>query len=181
MRNILLIVLVGLGFLLLFSLALAQEALPNAPVPSPSPVVYPLPYPGILPDHPLYVFKQIRDQILLLLITNPVRRIEFHILLADKHLNMGIFLVEKGKSKLAVTTISRGVAYLGKAEVYLFQIPGGGTPEMLSLKDRFEQSLGKHQEIVDALITQLTGSENTALLSISANLTTLRQDFIGKK
>lgn len=181
MRNTLLTAVLGLGFFLLFSLALAQEASPNALTPSPSPVVYALPYPGILPDHPLYFLKMMRDQILLLLITNPVRRVEFHILLADKHLNMGVFLVEKDKPTLAVNTITRGVEYLKKAETHLFQIPGGGTSEVLSLKDRFEHSLLKHQEIVDALGTQLTGGDSAALARLSEDVAALWQDYSRKK
>ncbi len=69
---------------------------------TPAPVVpkveYNLPYPGILPDHPLYFLKQLRDKILDFLITDPVKKAEFYILQADKRLSMGIALTDEKKS-----------------------------------------------------------------------------------
>ena len=41
-------------------------------------VKYELPYPGILPDNPLYFLKQIRDWIMERLITDPLKKIEFY-------------------------------------------------------------------------------------------------------
>jgi hypothetical protein len=95
-------ILCGVGFFaIFFSMALAQEAAPLYPSSTPQPVNYTLPYPGILPDHPLYFVKQLRDTVLSLLISNPVRKVKFYILMADKHLSMGVVLKEKGKPELA--------------------------------------------------------------------------------
>lgn len=181
MRHLFLTAVLGLGFFFLFSLALAQEAAPVTPSASPSPITYSLPYPGILPDHPLYFAKMVRDQILLLLITNPVRRVEFHILLADKHLNMGMFLMEKGDAPRAVETIAQGVKYLKKAEEHLFQIPGGGTPEVMSLKDRYEKSLLKHQELISSLKLQLIGGAPTEIDHVAQDVDRLLEDFAKNK
>lgn len=76
---------------------------------------YELPYPGILPDHPLYPLKMIRDRIIELLTSDPVKKANFYLLQADKRLSAGILLFEKGKGDLSETTISKGQNYLEKA------------------------------------------------------------------
>ena len=60
---------------------------------------YLFPLPGILPDHPLYFPKQVRDGIMDRLIVDPLRKAEFLVLQADKRLNMGKVLVEQGKGR----------------------------------------------------------------------------------
>ena len=47
-------------------------------------IEYVLPYPGILPTHPLYFLKIVRDRIIELLISDRVNKAEFYILQADK-------------------------------------------------------------------------------------------------
>ena len=72
-------------------------------------IEYTLPYPGILPDSPLYFLKTARDKIVSFLISDPLKKAEFNLLAADKRLNSGIFLFNKGKEKykLALSTISK--------------------------------------------------------------------------
>jgi len=45
---------------------------------------YTLPYPGLLPDNPLYPLKMIRDRIILFLINDSAKRTEYYLLQADK-------------------------------------------------------------------------------------------------
>jgi len=75
---------------------------------------YILPYPGILPDHALYPLKLFRDRLLDIFIRDPQRKIEFDLLMADKRLNMGVFLAEKGKYELAAETVSQGQEFFIK-------------------------------------------------------------------
>ncbi|MBI3576483.1 hypothetical protein HY086_00365, partial [Candidatus Gottesmanbacteria bacterium] len=67
-------------------------------------VEYLLPYPGILPDNPLYFLKAARDKIIEFLIADPVRKAEFYILQSDKRLGMTSMLLEKGNTTRAETT-----------------------------------------------------------------------------
>lgn len=112
---------------------------------------YTLPYPGILPDHPLYILKQIRDGILDRLIVDPLRKAEFHVLQADKRLNMGIALVEKGKGTLAETTVSKGEKYMERAVSGLSTFKSTGRPVPASLIDRLTRSMEKHVEVLTDL------------------------------
>lgn len=76
---------------------------------------YNLPYPGILPDHPLYFVKSLRDRILLFVTADPVKAVELRRHLADKQLAMGQTLCDKGKIALCIRTIALGEQYLQQA------------------------------------------------------------------
>lgn len=84
----------------------------------PSPTVVPeyqLPYPGLLPDNPLYFFKTFRDRIVDILISDPLKKAEFNLLQADKRLSAGQYLFNNGKEELAESTISKGENYFADA------------------------------------------------------------------
>lgn len=67
-------------------------------------VNYDLPFPGILPDHPLYFLKKIRDKIVEYLKFDPQEKANFILLLSDKKIGMARELSNKGKFKLAIKT-----------------------------------------------------------------------------
>ncbi len=167
--------LVCLVFFLTLTLVFAQETSP-LPSASPTPVEYSLPFPGILPDHPLYFLKNLRDKILLLLISDPVRKVEFKILLADKHLNMGLFLLDK-KPDLALKTISQGADYLTLAKTDLFKIAPGEIGNISDLKGKFERSIQKHKQTLVTLETNLSDENKQRMQQIIKEIDKLYQDF----
>ncbi len=124
---------------------------------------YLLPYPGILPDHPLYFLKQIRDGILDRLIVDPLRKAEFHVLQADKRLAMGKLLVEQGKGALGETTISKGEKYLERAVSGLAAFKSTGRPVQASLIDLLTRSMEKHVEVLTALVAKASGPEQAGI------------------
>ena len=74
---------------------------------------YVLPYPGrILPDHPLWLVKALRDRLWLMLTTNPSRKAELKLLFADKRLAMSKILFEKDKPEIAFSTLTKAEKYL---------------------------------------------------------------------
>lgn len=95
---------------LLVSDAKAQSISQNSsPTPQASVSAdYNLPYPGILPDHPLYKLKVLRDKVTTFLIRDPIKKAEYHLLLADKRIYMSRLLVDKGKIALAKETALKG-------------------------------------------------------------------------
>src|SRR3972149_3039694 len=121
-------------------------------IPAPKVNEYPLPYPGILPDHPLYFLKTARDWLLDRLIADPGRKAEFYILQADKRLQMGALLIEKDKAQLGETTISKGEKYQAQAVQSLSAIDKAGNDVPGHLIDRVERSLLKHSETLASLI-----------------------------
>lgn len=97
----------------------AQEASPSGDV-TPTPVQatdYELPYPGLLPDNPLYPLKMLRDRVVLILISDSIKRAKFNLLQADKRLQAGLYLYNGNKSKvnIAISTISKSQNYFSDA------------------------------------------------------------------
>lgn len=131
------------------------RALTTKPSPAPTLVATPaaqksnyiLPYPGILPDHPLYFLKMLRDRILDLFTQAPLKKTEFLILMADKRLGAGKTLIDYGKINLGETTISKGENYLERAVSSISQIGSKGEKGNEVL-DKLKESLAKHIEVL---------------------------------
>ena len=140
-------------------MALAQETIPNLPNPSPAPVEYVLPFPGILPDHPLFIIKHFRDQLLFLLITHPVRRVEFAQLQADKYLQMGMYLFNQDKQSKSLKTLTQGAEYLKSVDNQLRKLTKTHEQEAANLNERLERSTRKHLEIIQDLESRTSDRE----------------------
>lgn len=146
----------GLVFLLLLallfpaSLSRAQEA--PATTSAMQAPEYTLPYPGLLPDNPLYSLKTIRDRIVSFLISDTLKKSEFNLLQADKRLGSGVYLLKKGKEKesLALSTISKGENYLEQAIVKTKDArrEGRDTKRMIEKLDR---AISKHGAVIEGL------------------------------
>lgn len=128
-------------------------------------IEYVLPYPGILPDHPLYTIKLVRDRILDFLIVDPLRKAEFSVLQADKRLGMGVALAEKGNAALAEVALSKGEKYLARAAGSLISVASSGKEVPAYLLDRVIKAAAKHEEILTKLTTRFTGKELDGLRS----------------
>lgn len=84
--------------------------------PTPTPKInYYLPYPGILPDHPLYKIKMLRDQVWLLLTSDPAKKAELLLLFADKRIGAGEVLIRGNKVSLGISTLIKGEKYFERA------------------------------------------------------------------
>src|SRR3989337_1880549 len=68
---------------------------------------YYLPYPGLLPDHPLYWLKMVRDRVRLWLAFNQVKKAELLLLYADKRLGASKAVAEGNKVALATPRASK--------------------------------------------------------------------------
>jgi hypothetical protein len=137
---------------------------------------YVLPYPGILPDHPLYFLKRVRDYILDRLIVDPVRHADFHILQADKRLNMGIFLIEKGNAALAEETISKGEKYMDRAVHELLDVKASGKTPPDYLVEKLEKSMSKHIETLNELIQNSEEPQKSGLAGSLDLVTKLQEE-----
>lgn len=111
---------------------------------------YELPYPGLLPDNPLYFLRVIRDKIVGFLIADPLKKAEFNLLQADKRLNAGIYLFNKGKVSISISTISKAENYfeesLGKAKKARQE-----GMEIQEMTRKLIDSSKKHQEELSSL------------------------------
>lgn len=126
-------------------------------------VLYNLPYPGILPDHPLYIVKAIRDQLMIFGTRGNVKKAQLYLLLSDKRIGMAITLSKKGKEKQAIEVA-------GKAEKYFFNIPqllidakkqgSGSSSEFIQT---LKLSNAKHKEILDSFLKDLPQGLNDSI------------------
>lgn len=118
------------------------------PTSTPSPVDYALPYPGILPDNPLYFVKVARDSLVGFLIAEPNKKAEFGLHQADKGLQSAVLLLKKDstKEKLALASLRRGNAYFADAVV---QIKEARKQKyvMNDIIDKLLVSAKKHKEV----------------------------------
>lgn len=136
---------------------------------------YTLPYPGILPDNPLYPVKAFRDRLVGFLISDPIKKTEFNILQADKRLQSGVSLIDNNKNyKLAIDTISKGENYLEEALSKLSEAKKQGK-DVDSLTDRLKSSVNKHKEIIAML-----AKKSPKNYSSGFNILKKRADEIGR-
>jgi len=94
----------------------------------------------------------LRDRILDALIKDPIKRIEFNLLMADKRLNMGVFLIDKGKPSLAESTVSKGEKYFLKVIEERNKAKDQGREIDQDLSNKIKEAGLKHKEIILELL-----------------------------
>ncbi len=129
-------------------------------------VEYVLPYPGILPTHPLYFFKMMRDQMVEALISDPVKRADFYITQADKKLSMALALSDAKKSKEMRRAIEDALLLRQKSLKQLEDLHAAKQEVPGYISDQLSRSLVKHLEVV----TQLKYGKNEVLTVIKRSL-----------
>lgn len=67
---------------------------------------YQLPYPGLLPDNPLYLVKSLRNSALLLVTTDEYEKAQIMLNLSDKRIAMAKPLADKGKLSMSVESVA---------------------------------------------------------------------------
>lgn len=135
-------------------------------------VVYQLPYPGILPDHPFFFMKKSRDNITEFLTRDNLKKAEFYLLTSDKHLVMATQLADKDKHELAITTLRRGEKYFQNIVPLLKSSKEQGVRPSDDLMRKIQNSSVKHRESIEGLMSKLPqgNSDDLAeLLEINKN------------
>jgi len=124
-------------------------------------VDYYLSYPGILPDHPLYWVKMIRDRVQLWLTTKPLAKAEKLLLYADKRLGAGWALIEGNKVELGLTTLTKGEKYLERVMAETTKLGEGG--EEMRFKEKLGKAVMKHEEVL-SLLGEKLGDEYKGMM-----------------
>jgi len=144
--------IVGIVLFSMTTAVQAQEAVAPLAEISPKPrVEYTLPYPGMLPDNPLYFLKKLRDTVMEKVIADPMKKAEFYVLQADKRLVMGQMLAEQKKNELTETTVSKGSKYMIQAMDVLKAQKMGGNKIPSYMTNRMGNSVAKHLEVLEEL------------------------------
>lgn len=130
-------------------------------------VVYNLPYPGLLPDSPLYLSKIMRDRITEFLTRDNLKKAELYLLYSDKRVAMALALAHKGKSQLAVDTFAKGEKYFLKIPNLLRSAKKQGGQAPSNFIETLKLSNAKHKELIEELIKILPQGLNESLTNLS--------------
>lgn len=134
---------------------------------------YVLPFPGLLPDHPLYFLKNFRDFLLDKLIVDPIRRSEFYLLQADKKLAMTIVFIEKGNIVRAEDVLAKSGKHMEQSIGGLLTLKSQGKEVPGYVVDRITNALVKHEEVLTELLQKVQGNQKenfSAALSVVKKL-----------
>ncbi len=131
----------------------------NKPATSSASIEYKLALPGMLPDHPLFKLKVLKDKITAKLINNKIKKIEYDLLMADKTIYASKLLAQKGNIALAKETALKGEHYYTTlvsdykwAYWYKEKIPQ-------ELDERIKTAALKHQEVFTDIAKDLKGED----------------------
>lgn len=146
---------------------------PNLIATNEAKVDYYLPYPGILPDHPLYFLKMIRDRIWLFFTTDSLKKAEIFLLFADKRINAAQFLVNGNKASLGVSTALKAEKYLERSINQIESVKDNQEKAKV-FKEKLALSGGKHEEILSE-IQKVIGDNQTLDLTLNLNQANLKK------
>src|SRR3989344_4284788 len=118
-------------------------------------IEYNLPYPGILPDHPLFFLKNTRDKILELTTRDTLKKAELYLLFSDKRVAMAFNLTKNGKNRLAAKAFLEAEEYFLKVTPLLETSKKQGVSATSDLIQRLKLSNVKHKEVGGNLLRDL--------------------------
>lgn len=142
--------------------------------PSSQQINYDLPYPGLLPDSPLYFLRIIRDRVVGFLISDPLKKSEFDLLQADKRLNAGIYLFNKGKISLSISTISKAENYFGEAIDKMEEAKKQGEA-IKDMREKLNNASEKHEQELGILTGKADGKDKSDFENESKRITNFEQ------
>lgn len=119
-------------------------------------VKYDLSYPGILPDNPLYKLKVLRDKIAAAIISDPLKKVDFYLLQADKGVLASAILVDKKEVGLAKQTALKAE---NNMTLLTYQFGQLSTRPEDSFFDRLEKASLKHQEVFLSLSKRVSAND----------------------
>lgn len=125
-------------------------------------VMYYLPYPGVLPDSPLYKLKVARDWVQLWLTFDEVQKAQRELLYADKRINAARALIEGGKPELGVSTATKAEKYLEQAVNLTLTLQQSGK-DVKSLLLTLAKATTKHGEVLQQLLPRTSGTDSQSL------------------
>lgn len=126
-------------------------------------VVYELPYPGILPDHPFYFLKELRDRALDVTTRDDTRKAELYIQFSDKYLNTAVALAKKGRETQADEILISGEKYSLRVPDLFKKAKQQGAGPTQQLVDRLKQSNEKHKEVIQELMKTTSQRDKRSL------------------
>ncbi len=149
-----------LAFLVWFVILVPWANAQDTHSASTSSVSYTLPHPGMLPGHPFYFLKEMRDGLTTFFTSRPVKKADFALLQADKYMQAAYLLAsEKRDITIIVSSLTRSEEYFveGLTDIALAKKEGVDTKD---LSRQFRTANLKHQEVA-AEIEEIVSEKDT--------------------
>lgn len=128
--------------------------------------VYTLPYPGLLPNNPLYFLKSFRDVLLEAMISDPSKKSQFYVLQADKFLAMSQQAFEQKNWPMTLQTTQMSLASIDKALGVDTAAMKKGVDMSLFMIDRLKESATYRHTIIHSYIDNAPSAEKDTWLHI---------------
>lgn len=149
--------------IILFCSVTAAYAQGTILTPTPMFVKYDLAFPGMLPDNPLYKLKVLRDKIIAASIFNPLKKIEFYVLQADKGILAAAILIDKNKIDLAQKTALKAENNFTLIAPQLYMLAEKPNKDFFK---RLETASLKHQEVLRSIIKRVPNDKQTTFMQV---------------
>ncbi len=154
--------IITLVFLIFSVQPISAHELLTTETPTPTPVEYSLPYPGILPGHPFYFFKTIRDKVSGFFISNPLKKAEFNLLQTDKGFASAQTLLDQKQDKVKILSVlDEALTYFKDALTKIEEANKQGM-ETKALTQKLAMANRKHQEMLSSMV-QITREKDKQL------------------
>jgi hypothetical protein len=122
-------------------------------------VVYPLPYPGILTDHPLYSFKNFRDSIILFTTRDNAKKAQLYLNMSDKRMSIALELAKKGKETLAKKELLKAEEMFLNIPPLLKEAKEQGAAPSNDFLSELSQSNAKHKEVITEVMKEVNQAD----------------------
>lgn len=158
MKQKLIVICMLLGYFLLISVPIFADDMQQAP--QTATVDYSLPYPGLLPDNPLYFLKATRDRVVSFFIKDSMKKASFDLLQADKRVEAALLLSKKGSSQapLVVSTFSKGDNYFEEATQSIAKAKSE-KKDVASLVGKMQTASKKYKEVLVSISSSLSSEK----------------------
>jgi hypothetical protein len=158
MKQKLIVICMLLGYFLLIGVPIfADDIQPTSQTVA---IDYSFPYPGLLPDNPLYFLKATRDRVVSFFIKDSMKKASFELLQADKRVEAAVLLSKKGSSQtpLVVATFSKGDNYFEEATQSVIKAKSE-KKDVASLVGKMQTAAKKYKEVLLTLSGNLSSEK----------------------
>ena len=140
---------------------------------------YDLPYPGMLPDNPLYFVKMLRDRVKLMLVGEDLEKINLLLFYADKRIAAADALLREGQVSLAEITAHKAEQYMGQAMSMLRDFNEEEKSKNIDLFWKFYRSATIHNELINQMSLMVEGDARVSMEKVVKNCDVYRAEIMG--
>lgn len=140
-------------------------------------VDYVLPYPGLLPDHPFYSAKKVRDKILIFFSRDYIKKAELYLLFSDKKIYMSIELAKRDSWKLSSETATASQSDFSQAIMLVQNAKKQGLDAPAGFIQKLKMSNEKHREVLEILVKTAPDAERGVFEKALSQTTTIKNQL----